>query len=353
MLLTRHFERLLLARPISKPLARRFRGRRGFQPRGDRGGRRGVLLVRVAERPRERRAGFTALPRWVPGEGLTIDWLPDDEIEVVDPRVVRRKADGLVRLTFISHLRVVRCGDGRSVEEVTDVRFLPDSHARGIWRRGPADHSDRRPVFLHLRRRLAPRRGDGAGFHDRLPPLRSARDDLLPREQGRRAVPGADRWAVRGASSPERGDAVLPPRDVGRPVAGLDPLGPARVPSRRRLPSGRPAASVRGHRRFVSPTAGSRSTTATAGRPDPARWARIRPACCCSTRTTRRTCSGARRSRSSSRRPISSAHGFVPDVVFPTGIVGLGDSFLIYYGAADSCTAVVEFSKDEVLQAHI
>ena len=40
---------------------------------------------------------------------------------------MRRKADGLVRLTFISHLRVVRCGDGRSVKEVTELRFLPDS----------------------------------------------------------------------------------------------------------------------------------------------------------------------------------------------------------------------------------
>ena len=29
-------------------------------------------------------------------------------------------------------------------------------------------------------------------------------------------------------------------------------------------------------------------------------------------------------------------HGFVPDVVFPTGIVEAGPSYLIYYGAADS-----------------
>jgi predicted GH43/DUF377 family glycosyl hydrolase len=41
--------------------------------------------------------------------------------------------------------------------------------------------------------------------------------------------------------------------------------------------------------------------------------------------------------------------GFVADVVFATGIVELGDSYLVYYGAADSCTAVVEFSKSEVL----
>ena len=42
-------------------------------------------------------------------------------------------------------------------------------------------------------------------------------------------------------------------------------------------------------------------------------------------------------------------HGFVPDVVFPTGIVETDRSYLIYYGAADSCTAVVEFAKDDVL----
>ena len=47
-----------------------------------------ILLVRVAERPRERRPGFTASPRWVPAKGLAIDWLPDDAIELIDPRVV-------------------------------------------------------------------------------------------------------------------------------------------------------------------------------------------------------------------------------------------------------------------------
>src|SRR5262249_11006702 len=56
-----------------------------------------------------------------------IDWLPNDSIQVLDPRVVKRWADGLVRLTFISHLRVVLCGDGTSVREETDIRFLPAS----------------------------------------------------------------------------------------------------------------------------------------------------------------------------------------------------------------------------------
>jgi beta-1,2-mannobiose phosphorylase / 1,2-beta-oligomannan phosphorylase len=39
----------------------------------------------------------------------------------------------------------------------------------------------------------------------------------------------------------------------------------------------------------------------------------------------------------------------VPDVVFPTGIVETEDTFLVYYGAADTCTAVVEFSREELM----
>ncbi len=46
-------------------------------------------------------------------------------------------------------------------------------------------------------------------------------------------------------------------------------------------------------------------------------------------------------------------HGFVPDVVFPTGIVETSDSYLVYYGAADSGTAVVEFSREDVLGAMV
>src|SRR5262245_26112944 len=117
-----------LLRPEDMPSSREdFEVVGAFNPGAVRAGDEIVLLVRVAERPREQRPGFTGLPRWDPVQGLTIDWVTNIEIERLDPRVVRRKADGLVRLTFISHLRVVRCGDGRSVEEATGVRFLPDS----------------------------------------------------------------------------------------------------------------------------------------------------------------------------------------------------------------------------------
>ena len=38
----------------------------------------------------------------------------------------------------------------------------------------------------------------------------------------------------------------------------------------------------------------------------------------------------------------------MPDVVFPTGIVETGDSYLVYYGAADAARRWLSF-RDEVL----
>src|SRR5262245_4397420 len=118
----------LLLRPPDVPASRDdFEVVGVFNPGAVRVGDEVILLVRVAERPRERRPGLAGLPRWDPAGGLTIDWVPDADLVPVDPRVVRRKADGLVRLTFISHLRVVRCGDGRAVREITEVALRPQA----------------------------------------------------------------------------------------------------------------------------------------------------------------------------------------------------------------------------------
>jgi beta-1,2-mannobiose phosphorylase / 1,2-beta-oligomannan phosphorylase len=100
-----------------------------FNPAVVRAGDEVVLLVRVAERPRERRSGFAGLPRWDPAGGLKIDWVPEAELDPIDPRVVRLKADGLVRLTFTSRLHMVHCGDGAAVREVTGISFCPRGEA--------------------------------------------------------------------------------------------------------------------------------------------------------------------------------------------------------------------------------
>ena len=233
-----------------------------------------MLLVRVAERPRERRPGFTGLPRWDPVGGLTVDWVPDADWIPIDPRVVRRKADGLVRLTFTSHLRVVRCGDGRAVREVTGVTFRPQGEVEEFGVEDPRiTPLDGRFYFTYV----------AVSRHGPATALASTTDfrtferhgvDLLPREQGRGPVPGDDRRGVRGAAPPGMRDTVHPAGDVGRAVAGPDPLGRARAACRSRAASGNPAASGPVRRRSASPTAGWRSTTGTASRPGRARSGR-------------------------------------------------------------------------------
>jgi predicted GH43/DUF377 family glycosyl hydrolase len=41
--------------------------------------------------------------------------------------------------------------------------------------------------------------------------------------------------------------------------------------------------------------------------------------------------------------------GFVANVVFPTGVVRDGEAVLVYYGAADTVTAVAELYLRELL----
>src|SRR5260370_10618602 len=86
---------------------------------------RGVrLLVRVAEQAAERRPGQTSLPRWdSSAKRVVVDWEENTALEPVDVRVVKRKRDGLVRLTFISHLRVAHSKDGRNIDSIENARF--------------------------------------------------------------------------------------------------------------------------------------------------------------------------------------------------------------------------------------
>src|SRR5208337_1041986 len=105
--------------------------------------------------------------------------------------------------------------------------------------------------------------------------------------------------------------------------------------------TGRPDASAPGRRRSGFRRAGWRSITAAATRPRRARSASTPPAPCCCTRRTPR---GSSATPDSIFEPTAEFErsGFVPDVVFPTGVVETEDTFLVYYGAADTCTAVVE-----------
>lgn len=85
-----------------------------------------ILLARVAERPREQHTGRTAVPRWAPKHGYVVDWLESAQLNANDPRVVRHRQTGLVRLTFISHFQVARSRDGRTIESIDGPAMLPN-----------------------------------------------------------------------------------------------------------------------------------------------------------------------------------------------------------------------------------
>jgi len=347
MLLTRLFERLLLSPSDLKPSHDDLEIVGVFNPGATVADGEVILLVRVAERPREVRAGFKALPRWVPGEGLVIDWICDDVLEMVDPRVVKRKADGLVRLTFISHLRIVRCGDGRAVQEVTSVHFLPESPLEEfgvedprvtaingrfyftyvtVSRHGAATALASTLDFRHFDRHgviFCPENKDVVVFPERI----DGQYVALHRPNTATPFCRPEMWVARSPDLIHWGDHEClhgggAEWETGRVGAGTPPV---------RVADGW-LEIYHGNRQPTRP--GEVGTYATGVLLlDPNNPAKV-----------------LRRTEASIFEPTSDfeRHGFVPDVVFPTGIVEMGDSYLIYYGAADSCTAVVEFSKSDV-----
>jgi predicted GH43/DUF377 family glycosyl hydrolase len=323
-----------------------------FNPGAVRAGAEVVLLVRVAERPRERRPGFTGLPRWDPDGGLTVDWVPDAEWDPVDPRVVRRKADGLVRLTSISHLRVVRCGDGRAVREVTGVAFRPHSVLEefgvedpritpidgrfwvtyvAVSRHGPATALAWTEDFREFERRgviFCPENKDVVLFPEAI----GGRYAALHRPVCGTPFTRPEMWV---ASSP---DLIHWGRHTPLPIAGGDWQSG-------RVGAGAPPLRVPGG--WLEIYHGN-SRSARPGEVGAYFGAALLLDADDPTRVVRRSADPFLKPEVDFER-----HGFVPDVVFPTGAVRDGESLLVYYGAADAATAVAEFSERELLEGLI
>jgi predicted GH43/DUF377 family glycosyl hydrolase len=309
-----------------------------------------IILVRVAERPRERREGYTALPRWQTGAGLTVDWIANDGIDFLDARVVRRKCDGLVRLTFASHLRILHSGDGRSIGCEEDVRFEPQSEFEefgvedpritrigdkywftyvAVSRHGPATALASTMDFQTFTR------------HGVIFPIENKDVVLFPeaingeyvalhRPLGGTPFTQPEIWLARSTDMIHWGRheillGSVSGWDAGRVGAGAPPI---------RSPDGWLEIYHGGARPAGNNGVGTYSAGALLlDLDEPHRIVR------------------------KSSEPILVPEtdferaGFVPNVLFPTGAVDRGDTLFIYYGAADTVCAVAELSKADVLAA--
>lgn len=66
-----------------------------------------VMLARVAERPAETQDHMTPLPRWRK-DRVVVDWVANSDLRPIDARVIAIRESGELRLTSISHFQVFR-----------------------------------------------------------------------------------------------------------------------------------------------------------------------------------------------------------------------------------------------------
>lgn len=307
-----------------------------------------VLLVRIAERPRERRAGYAGLPRWSKDEGVVIDWVADEELEPIDPRVVRMKSSGLTRLTFLSHLRVVHSGDGVHVDDFAGATFMPASLLEEYGVEDPRiTPLDGRYYITYV----------AVSRHGVATALASTEDFRTFRRHG----------VIFG---PENKDVVLFPEKIGGDYVAIHrPSGMANFTRPGMWLARSPDLVHWGrHEHLISPTEGWDAARNGAG-PPPVRtddgWLLVYHGCSRAARPGEVGVYAAgsllldaadpsrivRRSEYPWLVPELDfeREGFVPNVVFPTGIVDDADGWLIYYGAADTSSAVVRVPRDGLI----
>lgn len=307
-----------------------------------------ILLIRVAESVQAAPTGFVGLPRWDIQTGRVItDWLPEKEVSFVDARVVKIRKTGLLRLTFTSHLRVARSPDGRHVEAIDPQILRPSMVTEEYGMEDP---------------RITPM-GDRF-FVTYVAVSRHGAATALASTQDFRAF---ERHGL--IFCPENKDVVLFPERIHDQYCALHRPTTAHAFSRPEiwLASSPDLLHWGKHLPVLGPTSDWDNGRVGAGTPPirtSAGWLSIYH--------------GNNRREGDSGVGIYGGglllldldqpqcvlgvggqilepeqdyecQGLVPNVVFPTGIIEQGETVLIYYGAADTSTGVVELRLRDLL----
>ena len=349
-MITRTSELLLLCPADLKPSQDEFEVIGVFNPGVVRIRSEVVMLVRVAEKPVEQRAGFIGLPRWEISGECVIDWFPESDWISVDPRVVKSRSSGLLRLTSVSHLRVFRERDGSSDGWLPGAVFLPEMATDEFGIEDPRITKIDQTYWITY---VAVSQQGAATA------LASSDDMVTFKRHGL-------------IFCPENKDVVLFPQQVeGQYVALHRPnpnshFGPPQI----WIARSPDLLHWGGHQCLYRGQAAWESDRVGGGTPPiliEEGWLHLYHG---SRRDEREGHVGeysvgallldrdnpARvlaRSAQPIMRPVAEFErkGFVPCVVFPTAAIEHGERISVFYGAADTSTGVVRFAKQDILDA--
>jgi predicted GH43/DUF377 family glycosyl hydrolase len=308
-----------------------------------------LLLVRVAEHPLETRPKETPLPRYDDEGRQVVDWLANDDLELIDPRVVRCGTTHALRLTSASHLRVVFVGLDHKVKRLGPLVTPHAQHEEygmedpRITRIGERYYITYVAVSRHGVATALMSTADFQTFerHGMIFPTENKDVVLLPervgddyialhRPVGAMRFTGPEMWIARspdllhwGGHEPlYRGLSVW---ETGRVGAGAPP--------------------VRTKRGWLEIYHGNRRPTTP-----------VEVGAYCAGGMLLDLEQPARITKLASAPLLEPTEpyeltGFVPNVVFPGGIVEAEGRIHVYYGAADESTAVAETTWDDLWQA--
>lgn len=313
-------------------------------------GKNTVLLVRVAERPAETRAGFLGLPRWSSGGECVVDWISDEDVITVDPRVVRLKSCDRLRLTSISHLRVFTASEESQGPWLPGPALLPDSATEEFGIEDPRITKIDQTYWITY---VAVSRFGAAT-------ALASSDDMVT----------FHRHGI--IFCPENKDVVLFPQRINGQYVALHRPNPNSHFSPPQIWTARsPDLTHWGQHQCVHQGAAIWEGDRVGGGTPPVLtdegWlhlyhgsqrsgidGRVGPYCI-GALLLDGSDPGRILARSSGpiMRPVTDyeRNGFVPGIVFATALIPSVDMFRVYYGAADTYTAVVEFAKQDVMNS--
>jgi beta-1,2-mannobiose phosphorylase / 1,2-beta-oligomannan phosphorylase len=314
-----------------------------------------ALLIRVAERPVEQRAGNIALPYWdCEQKSIAIDWHRLSEIEQLDARVVRLKPSGHLRLTFISWLLVAFSRDGLTIDRFGEQAMHPATpyEVFGIEDPRLVKLGDR---FYFTYVAVSP--------HGIVTALASTRDFCSFTRHGI-------------IFCPENKDVVLFPEQIDGRYFALhrpNPNGHFSQPEIW-LASSPDLIHWGRHKRLLGHEAAWATRKIGAGTPPvrtKAGWLSLYHGNIAPHRDTATSSDVGQYAAATllldldnpekiigmSSEPMMFAEadfersGYLPDIVFPTALLCHGDHADVYYGAADTATGVTRYAIDNLLES--